>query len=142
MAPYMARLMSRNGVYVSATDFSASAMFTATEEPWIYCTSIAPTRSYGAGALKREFSDSKGRDAALSAIDNPRLFARHLGIELALGVEVGRDVADDYVRSLLDPKFARQACGVDALPPVDTVVWVTHGPVHLRGSAAGDRDPE
>ena len=135
MAPYLAKLSLRNGAYVPATAFSASAMFTATEEPWIYCTSIAPTWSCGAGslgALKREFSDSKGRDAEVSAIEKPQLFARHLGFELALGVQVGRDVADDYARTLLDPEFARQACGVDALPPVDSVVWVTHGPVHYE----------
>ena len=135
VAPYLARVMSRKGAYVSATDFSASVMFAATEEPWIYCTSIAPIWSYSAGALgalKKEFTDSKGSDAVVTAIDSPRLFAKRLGIELALGVEVGRDVVDDCVRSLLDPEHARRACGVDALPRADTVVWVTHGPVHYE----------
>lgn len=32
----------------------------------------------------------------------------------------------------MDPVLARQACGVDALSPADTVVWVTHGPVHYE----------
>ena len=51
MAPYLARHLSRKGGYVAANDISASAKFTATEEPWVYCVSIAPTRSYGAGSL-------------------------------------------------------------------------------------------
>ena len=135
MAPYLARQMSRNVGYVSAADISASAMFTSTEEPWIYCTSIVPTRSYGSGALgalKREFSESKGNDAAITAIDNPRQFARQLGIDLALSVEVGKHVEDSYMTKLLGLAFARRVCKFDALAPVDTVVWVSHGPVHYE----------
>ena len=92
MAPYLARNLSRKRGYVAATDISASVMFAAAAEPWVYCASIAPTRSYGVGslgALKREFAESKGSDAAITAIDNPRQFARRLGIELALSI-VGR----------------------------------------------------
>ena len=133
MAPYLAKLLSRKVGYVAATDISASAIFTATDEPWVYCTSIAPTQDGLARSLeelKNEFAESKGRDAAITAIDNPRLFARQLGIELALSVEVGRDVDDNYIHGLLDREFARRECGLDTLPPVDTVVWVSHGPVH------------
>ena len=135
MAPYLARYSSRKGSYLAANDISASAIFTATEEPWVYCASIAPTRSYGAGslgALKKEFAESKGRDAAITAIDDPRLFARQLGLELALAVKVGRDVEDNYAMEMLDRKLARRVCGLNSLPPVDTVVWVYHGPVHYE----------
>ena len=135
MAPYLARRLSRKGGYVAANDISASVTFAATEEPWVYCASIAPTQSYGAGslgALKNEFAESKGSEAAITAIDDPQLFARRLGVELALGVEVGRDVEDNYAREMLDRELARRVCGVDALPPVDTVVWVNHGPVHYE----------
>ena len=135
MAPYLAGQMTRKGGYVSAADISASVMFTATAEPWVYCASIAPTWSYGAGALgalKREFAESKGSDMVITAIDNPRLFARRLGIELALGVEVGKDTEDDHMTGLLGLELARRVCGLAALPPVDTVVWVSHGPVHYE----------
>ena len=135
MAPYLARRLSRKGGYVAANDISASATFAATEEPWVYCASIAPTRSYGAGSLgtlKNEFAESKGSDAAITAIDNPQLFASRLGVELALGVEVGRDVEDNYAIELFDREFARRVCGLDTLPPVDAVVWVNHGPVHYE----------
>ena len=135
MAPYLARQMTRKGSYVSAADISASVMFAATTESWIYCASIAPTWSYGAGALgalKREFAESKGSDSVITAIDNPHLFARQLGIELALGVEVGKDTADDLMMRFLGPGLARRVCGLDALPPVDTIVWVSHGPVHYE----------
>ena len=135
MAPYLARRLSRKGGYVAANDISASATFAAMEEPWIYCASTAPTRSYGAGslgALKDEFAESKGSDAAITAIDNPQLFARRLGVELALSVEVGRDVKDNYAMGMLDREIARRVCGLDALPPVDAVVWVNHGPVHYE----------
>ena len=135
MAPYLARNLSRKLGYVAATDISASVMFAAAAEPWVYCASIAPTRSYGVGslgALKREFAESKGSDAAITAIDNPRQFARRLGIELALSVEVGKDVKEDYGMGLLDREFARRECGLGALPPIDTVLWVSHGPVHYE----------
>ena len=135
MAPYLARYLSRKGSYVAANDISASATFAATEEPWVYCASIAPTRSYGAGslgALKNEFAESKGSDAAITAIDDPRLFARRLGVELALAVEVGRDVEGNYAMEMLDRELARHVCGLNSLPPVDTVVWVNHGPVHYE----------
>ena len=135
MAPYLARNLSRKGGYVAATDISASVMFAAAAEPWVYCASVAPARSYGAGslgALKREFAVSKGSDAAITAIDNPRQFARQLGIELALGVEVGKDVEEDYMMGLLDRELARRVCGLGALPPIDTVLWVSHGPVHYE----------
>ena len=143
MAPYLARSLSRKGGYVAATDISASVKFTAVAEPWIYCTSIAPTWSYGAGslgALKREFAESKGGDATITAIDNPSQFARQLGIELALIVEVGKDFKEDYVMGLLDQQLARRVCGLWTLPPIDTVLWVSHGPVHYEGPTAGDRD--
>ena len=135
MAPYLARNLSRKLVYVAATDISASVMFAAVAEPWVYCASIAPTRSYGVGslgALKREFAESKGSDAAITAIENPHQFARRLGIELALSVEVGKDVEEGYMMALLDMEFARRVCGVSALPPIDTVLWVSHGPVHYE----------
>ena len=135
MAPYLARKLSRKGGYVAATDISASVMFAATAEPWVYCTSIAPTRSYGAGslgALKREFAESKGSDATITAIDNPSQFARRLGIELALSVEVNKDVEEDYMMGLRDREIARRVCGLGALPPIDTVLWVSHGPVHYE----------
>jgi len=135
MAPYLARNLSRKGGYVAATDISASVMFAATAEPWVFCASIAPTRSYGMrslGALKREFAESKGSDPAITAIDDPHQFARQLGIELALGVEVGKDVEEDYIVGLLDREDARRMCGLGTLPPIDTVLWVTHGPVHYE----------
>lgn len=135
MAPYLARQMTRKGSYVSAADISASVMFAATAEPWVYCASIAPTWSYGAGALralKREFAESKGSDSVITAIDNPRLFARQLGIEFALGAEVGKDTEDDLIMRFLGPGLAQRVCGLDALPQVDTVVWVSHGPVHYE----------
>ena len=135
MAPYLARQMSRRGSYLSADNISASAMFTAIAEPWVYCASIPPTWSYGPGALdtlKKEFAESKGRDAVVSAIDKPQLFARQLGIEFALGVELGSDVADDHMSRLLDSALALRVCDLDALDPVDTIVWVSHGPVHYE----------
>ena len=81
---------------------------------------------------KNEFAESKGSDAAITAIDNPRLFARRLGIEFALGVDVGRDIEDNYIMELLDREFTRRVCDLDALPAVDSVVWVNHGPVHYE----------
>ena len=33
---------------------------------------------------------------------------------------------------LLGPGLAQRVCGLDALPQVDTVVWVSHGPVHYE----------
>ena len=33
---------------------------------------------------------------------------------------------------MVDREIARRVCGLDALPPVDTVVWVNHGPVHYE----------
>ena len=135
MAPYLARILSGKVGYASASNISASAMFAAAAEPWVYCTSITPTRSCGAGslgALKKEFAESKGSDPAITAIDNPLQFAWRLGVELALSVEVGNDVEEDYVMGLLDLEFARRVCGVDALPPIDTVLWVSHGPVHYE----------
>ena len=135
MAPYLTRYLSRKGSYVAGNDISASATFAATEEPWVYCTSIMPTRSYGTGslgALKNEFAKSKGSDVAITAIDDPRLFARRLGVELALAVEGGKDVEDNYAMEMLDRELARRVCGLDSLPPVDAVVWVNHGPVHYE----------
>ena len=135
MAPYLARTLSRRVGHVAASDISASAMFAAAAEPWVYCASITPTRSYGAGslgALKREFAESKGSDAAMTAIDNPLQFARRLGVELALSVEVGKDVEEDYVMGLVDREFARRVCSRAALPPVDRVLWVSHGPVQYE----------
>ena len=135
MAPYLAGQMTRKGSYVSTADFSATAKFVAAAEPWVYCASIAPTWSYGAGALgalKREFAKSKGSAMVITAIDDPRLFARRLGIELALGVEVGKDTEDDLMMRFLGPGLARRVCGLNALPPVDTVIWVSHGPVHYN----------
>ena len=135
MGPYLASILSREGRYVDATAISATAKFAATGEPWVYCASIASTGSFGAGflgELQDEFAESKGCDAAITAIDNPPQFARRLGIEFALSVEVGRDDEDDYVMGMLDREFARRVCGLDALPPVDTVVWVNHGPVHYE----------
>ena len=83
-------------------------------------------------ARSREFAESKGSDAAITTIDNPRQFAQRLGIELALSVEVGKDVEEDYMMELLDREFARRVCGLSALPPIDTVLWVSHGPVHYE----------
>ena len=100
---------------MAANDISASATFAAMEEPWIYCASTAPTRGYGAGslgALKDEFAESKGSDAAITAIDNPQLFARRLGVELALSVKVGRDVKDNYAMGIVDREIARRVCGL------------------------------
>ena len=135
MAPYLAGQMNRKGGYVSTADFSATAKFVAGAEPWVYCASIPPIWSCDPGALealRREFAESKGRDSVITAIDNPRLFARQLGIELALGVEVGKDTEDDLIMSFLGPGLAQRVCGLDALPQVDTVVWVSHGPVHYE----------
>ena len=132
MAPYLARQMSRKGSYVSAADISASMMFTVTKEPWVYCTSIAPTWSYDVRALRREFAESKGSDAAITAIEKPDQFARQLGIELALGVEVGWDAAEDNMTGPLGPLLARLWCGLDPVLSVETVVRVSHGPVHYE----------
>ena len=135
MAPYLARNLSRNVGYVAATDISASVMFASAVEPWVYCTSIAPNHRYcggSLGALRRGFVESKGTDAAITAIDDPRQFARQLGIELALSVEVGKDIEEDYMMGLLDREFARRVCALGVLPPIDTVLWVSHGPVHYE----------
>ena len=135
MAPLIARNLSRKLGYVAPTNISVSAKFTAAAEPWVYCASIAPTLSYGVeslGALKSEFAESRGSDAAITAIDNPHQFARRLGIELALSIEVGTDVKENYAMGLLDQKLARSECGLGALPPIDTVLWVSHGPVHYE----------
>lgn len=135
MAPYLARHLSRTAFYVPANAISASATFAATEEPWLYCTSIAPNRSYGArslSTLKNEFAESKGSEPTITAIDKPQLFATQLGVELALGVEVGRHVEDNYAKLLVDRELARRVCCLDASPSVDMVVWVDHGPVHYQ----------
>lgn len=62
VAPYLARLMSRNGAYVSAADLSASVVFAAPEEPWIYCTSIAPIWGLGAGVLGARSAQERVRE--------------------------------------------------------------------------------
>lgn len=51
-------------------------------------------------------------------------------LQLALGAEVGKDVEE--VTALLDREFARRPCGLGTLPPVDTVLWVGHGPLHYE----------
>ena len=102
---------TRPGYAIYSSNISASVTFAETGEPWTYCASIAPTWSYGAGSLgtlKNEFAESKGSDAAITAIDNPRLFARRLGIEFALGVDVGRDIEDNYMMELLNREFTRR----------------------------------
>ena len=45
-------------------------------------------------------------------------------------MEVGKDVEENYTMGLLDRELARRVCGLGALPPIDTVLWVSHGPVH------------
>ena len=135
MAPYLARQMSGKGGYVSAADVSASMTFTVSREPWVYCTSIAPNWSYDDGALRREFAESKGSDAAITAIEKPDQFARRLGIELALGVEVGWDAVADNVTGPMGPLLARLWCGLDTVLSVETVVCVNHGPVHYEDTS-------
>ena len=63
--PTLAKHLFRNGGYVSAADILASVTFAWTAEPWVYCTSVAPTWSCVAGALEAlnsEFSESIGND--------------------------------------------------------------------------------
>ena len=135
MAPYVASYVSRTGSFLSANDISVSTKFTAENEPWVFSTSIAPTLSPGGdslGALRREFEKSKGKDAIITAIDDPDQFAAQLGIEAALHIENGRDLKHNSFKHLIDLRFARLICGLESLPRVDTLVWVNHGPIHYE----------
>ncbi len=132
MAPHLAATLSRSGSHVAAADIRATATLASPDEPWIYCTSMQRDRRWDAGSAKDSFAASKGRDVVTTAIGDPGAFATRLGIEFALGIEVGTHVRDGYGLEQLDIELVRRALGLAAMPSAEAMVRVYHGPVHYE----------
>ena len=135
MAPYVASYLSRRGNLVSERDISASTIFTAESEPWLFGTSLVPTQGVGEGsleALKKEFEESKGVDAGNTAIDDPDQFAMRLGIEAVLSIEDGQEFRSNFGKHLFDMQLAKLICRLEVLPITNSLVWLDHGPDHYQ----------
>ena len=130
-APYLAATLSRSGSHVAAADIRATATLASPNEPWIYCTSMQRDRRWDAGTAKESFAASKGRDAVTTAIGDPGAFATRLGIEFALGIEVGTHVRDGGLEQFRIEQV-RRALGLAAMPSAEAMVRVYHGPVHYE----------
>ena len=103
----------------------ATVTFSAPDEPWIYCTSIAPNSNREIGTLRAAFLQYD----AVTEITSPESFAIQLGIDFAISVEKSRDVT----LSPIDEWAYRQSKYTVSLWEgechIDKYVRVYHGPV-------------
>ena len=112
------------GAFIS--DPSASVTFSSSpDEPWVYCTSIAPANDTGTERLRARFP----RYDAITSIQDPESFAMQLGIDFAIAVDKSKHVE----LSPADERGYRQsryAVGLwEGEHQVDKYVDVYHGPV-------------
>jgi len=116
------------GMATQDTSVSAAAVLSQVYEPWIYCTSIAPTDGTTAGVLTRFFSGQKGTDASVAVIEDRAQFASQLGVDIALGIDVGRDTRMDG-NQLIRKNGWETAFGIRS---ANALVEVFHGPVAYK----------
>ena len=136
MAPWAANNLSEAGFQAKEDDFRVRGKFASTEEPWILCMSIKPSRIAGAKSLENQFS-YKGPDAMLTTVNNIDAFATQLGIDVAQSTELKRKTKDSAIHTLMEHRFM-QEFGADK--KINAVVYVTHGPVHYDNANLTVRD--
>ena len=132
MTPYFARHMSEKGFALVTRNLEVSTVFSSYNEPWLYCASCINNRSNRDGSLeslRRKFTESKGEDSVVSAIEDADQWAKQIGIEFASGVELDKHIKDDCARLVIGLSLIEKMTGINTLPWVDMIVWVEHGPV-------------
>ena len=125
-------------VSVDISTVTSTVMFASPEEPWIYCTSIAPVNSRETAQLRARFP----RYDTATRIADPETFAVQLGIDFAIYVDTSRDVVIspvfEYAYSL-----SRVTTGLwEGERQVDKFVHVYHGPVHYEDDSGVLHDLE
>ena len=124
----MSDQFAKGGMSIPDGSLSSTAVFSWMYEPWIYCTSVAPKDRATAEKLERRFSKEKGPDASIAVIEDRTLFARQLGVDIALGIDTRRDTRMDGIQLLRRHAWALAFGGRS----VDALVEVVHGPVAYR----------
>ena len=124
----MSDQLGKGGMSIPDGSLSATAVFSWMYEPWLYCTSVAPKDRASAEKLERRFSKEKGPDASVAVIEDRTLFARQLGVDMALGIDTGRDTRINGIQLVRRHAWAVAFGG----RTVDALVEVFHGPVAYR----------
>ena len=107
-------------------DLSASLTFSSSpDEPWVYCTSIAPANDADTERLRARFP----RYDAITSIRDPESFAMQLGIDFAISVDKSKHVElgpiDEWAY-----RQSRYTVGLwEGEHRVDKFIRVYHGPV-------------
>ena len=109
----------------SIENLNATMTFSAPQEPWVYCTSISPTRGAEMEKLKARFPAYD----AMTAIGDPDAFAVRLGIDFAFSVQESTHVELGPFEKLAYHQSSYTVSLWEGKHRVDKVVRVYHGPV-------------
>lgn len=118
-APFFARQLSKGGLVVTASSYSAEAEYATTLDPWVYCTAFCPANERDAYRLGKRISPDNDTITNILDVD---VFALELGVGFAITLDESihtkalSGVPLIQKLSLADSGFRR-------------VVHVSHGPV-------------
>ncbi len=107
-------------------DLSASVTFSsAPDEPWIYCTSIAPASDADMERLRARFP----RYDTITSIRDPEAFAMQLGIDFATSVDKSKHVELGPLDELAYRRSRYTVSLWEGEHRIDKFIRVYHGPV-------------
>jgi len=107
-------------------DLSASVTFSSSpDEPWVYCTSIAPASDADTERLKARFP----KYDAITSISDPEAFAMQLGIDFAISVDNSKHVEPSPTDELAYQQSQYTISMWEGEHRIDKLIRVYHGPV-------------
>lgn len=107
-------------------DLSASLTLSSfPDEPWVYCTSIAPTSDADTRRLRARFP----RYDAITSIRAPESFAMQLGIDFAISVDKSKHVELGPINELAYRRSWYTVGLWEGEHQIDKFIRVYHGPV-------------
>ena len=104
---------------------AATVTFTSPEEPWIYCTSIAPANVRDTAQLRVRFS----RCDATTKIVAPEVFAMQMGIDFAIDVDMTKYIVISPIGRIVNALSRISTDMWKEERQIDKSVCVYHGPV-------------
>ena len=110
---------------------AAHVAFASSGEPWVYCASHYATDSE-LRQLRSDFRAAPYGYASATRIDDPEAFAVWLGVNFAMALDKTADVTLDPDHESYYARSSYTTSLWDGSRPIDTFVYVYHGPVHYE----------